>query len=243
MPPSSDHASPGRLDGVTIVFDLDGTLVETAPDLVEVLNIVLVEQGLSPLPFEVARTMIGRGARGLLERGFAAEGAPLDDEKAQALTEKFIALYLGRIAEKSTPFPGVQAALDALSGAGAKLCVCTNKRTDLSVALLDALDLSQRFAAIVGADSAPAPKPDRRHILAAVEAAGGSIDRAIMVGDSATDVNAAKATGVPCIVVSFGYTEIPPIELGADALIDDFSELVDAVDALLAPCSAQPVGL
>lgn len=243
MPPSSDHASPGRLDGVTIAFDLDGTLVETAPDLVDVLNIVLVEQGLAPLPFEVARLMVGRGARGLLERGFAAEGVPLDDDRAKALTERFIALYFARIAKKSTPFPGVEAALDTLADAGAKLCVCTNKRTDLSVALLDALNLSGRFAAIVGADSTPAPKPDRRHILAAVEAAGGSIDRAIMVGDSATDVNAAKATGVPCVVVSFGYTEIPPIELGADALIDDYAELIDAIDTLMAPCSAQPVRL
>ncbi len=243
MTSNTDRPAPRRFDGLTVAFDLDGTLVDTAPDLVDVLNIVLTGEGLAPLPYEAARLMIGRGARGLLERGFAAEDAPLDEARAGRLTETFIALYRERIARDSRPFPGVEAVLDALAADGAKLSVCTNKRTDLSVALLEALDLRRRFAAVVGADAAPAPKPDRRHVIAAVEAAGGSAERAIMVGDSAADVDAARAAGVPSVLVSFGYTEIPPIDLGADVLIDDYAELVDAIEALIAPCSAQAVGL
>jgi phosphoglycolate phosphatase len=224
-----------RLAGATIAFDLDGTLVDTAPDLIGALNWLLREQALPALPLSSARTIVGRGARTLIEQGFAAAGAPLDPVATPTLVERFIELYQGRIAEESRPFEGVEAALDALAGAGALLCVCTNKRTDLSLALLDALDLSRRFSAIVGADRAPAGKPDPRHLIAAIEAAGGRLDRAVLVGDSISDVDAARAAGAPSIVVSFGYTDIPAGELGGDHLIDHFDQLPSLVARLFAP--------
>ena len=217
--------SPNCLAGATIAFDLDGTLVDTAPDLVGALNSLLGQQALPALPLASARLMVGRGARALIEQGFAAAGAHLDPASIPDLFDRFIALYLARIADESRPFEGVEAALDALAGAGAALCVCTNKRTDLSLALLDALGMTGRFAAVVGADHAPAPKPDPRHLFAAIAAAGGEPSRALMVGDSISDIAAARAAAIPSIVVSFGYTEIPAGELGADHLIDHFDAL------------------
>ena len=225
------------LDGATIAFDLDGTLVDTAPDLVGTLNMLLKEEGLPPLALTEARPFIGRGAKWLIERGFQAAGAPLEEARAPELFDRFFAHYLAHIADESQPFPGVVAALDELKAQGARLAVCTNKRTDLSVALLDALDLSRRFDAVIGADAAPAPKPDPRHLTTAVAAAGGVMERAILVGDAGTDAGAARAAGAPLVLVSFGYTEVPARDLQPDLLIDHFDELVDGCARLLAACS------
>ena len=221
------------LNGATIAFDLDGTLVDTAPDLIGALNVVLGECRLPHLPLASARHLVGRGARRLIEKGFAEAGEPLDPEYAAGLTTRFIEVYRSRIASESRPFPGVLAALDELSEAGARLCVCTNKLTGLSLELLDVLELTPRFAAVIGADKTPAIKPDPRHILATVEAAGGDPSRALMVGDSLNDVAAAKAAETPVVVVSFGYTETPARELGGDALIDDYAELPATAERLL----------
>lgn len=213
------------LAGAAIVFDLDGTLVDTAPDLVGAVNVLLEQHRLPTLRFDLARVMIGRGARALIEQGFAAAGQPLSGDEAVNLTARFIDIYRGMIANESRLFDGVEATLDELAAAGVTLGVCTNKRTDLSVELLDALGLTHRFAAVIGADKAPAPKPDGRHVITAIEAAGGVVDRSIMVGDSASDVGSARNAGVPSVVVSFGYTEIAAAALGGDYLIDHFSEL------------------
>ena len=222
------------LAGSVIAFDLDGTLVDTARDLVGALNAVLQEQGLAPLPFNEARLMVGRGARALIERGFAAAGEPLRVADTPPLVDRFVEIYRGQIADFSRPFDGCVDSLDDLARAGATLAVCTNKRTALSVALLDALDLTRHFAAVIGADSAPAPKPDPRHLITAIQAAGGQVERALMVGDSAADVGAASAAGVPSVVVTFGYTEIPAAELGGDYLIEGFGELGPLAHRLLA---------
>jgi phosphoglycolate phosphatase len=226
------------LAGAVIAFDLDGTLVDTAPDLVGTLNVLLQEEGLAPLPMDQARPLIGYGARRLIERGFAAAAAPLDSEKLAELFNRFLARYYAHIADQSRPFPGCVAALTEMKAAGAKLAVCTNKLTDLSTALLDALDMTRLFDAIVGPDAAPAAKPDPRHLEAAVRAAGGSMDRAIMVGDAATDAGAARAAGTPLILVSFGYTETPAKDLAPDILIDHFDELPQACVRLLGACGA-----
>jgi phosphoglycolate phosphatase len=231
------------LSGATIAFDLDGTLVDTAPDLIGTLNVLLKEEGLPPLPLLEARPFIGRGAKWLIERGFQAAGAAVDEARAPALFDRFIGYYLEHIAEESLPFPGVEAALDRLKAEGARLAVCTNKRTDLSLALLDALDLTRRFDAVIGADAAPAAKPDPRHLTTAVAAAGGAMDRAILVGDAATDAGAARAAGAPLILVSFGYTEIPAHELAPDLLIDHFDELPAGCARLLGACGGQGSGL
>jgi phosphoglycolate phosphatase len=227
-------ASP--LSGATIAFDLDGTLVDTAPDLIGTLNVLLAEEGLPPLPLIEARPFIGRGAKWMIERGFQAAGATLEEAHAPELFDRFIDYYLAHIADESRPFPGVEAALDRLKAEGAKLVVCTNKRTDLSLSLLDALDLTRRFDAVVGADATPACKPDARHLTTAVAAAGGAIDRALMVGDAATDAGAARNAGAPLILVSFGYTEIPARDLGPDLLIDHFDQLADGCVRLLGAC-------
>ncbi|HET6970830.1 MAG TPA: phosphoglycolate phosphatase [Phenylobacterium sp.] len=224
------------LAGAVIAFDLDGTLVDTAPDLIGTLNVLLAEEGLPPLPLAEARPFIGRGARWMIERGFQAAGADLDGPKTDVLFERFIARYLDHIADESLPFPGCEAALDALKARGAKLAVCTNKRTDLSIALLETLGLARRFDAVIGADATPAIKPDPRHLQAAVDAVGGAMDRAILVGDAATDVGAARAAGAGLILVSFGYTETPAAQLHPDILIDRFDQLTAACERLLGAC-------
>ncbi len=231
------------LNGATIAFDLDGTLVDTAPDLVGALNTILAQESLPPLPFDDVRLMVGRGARALLERGFAAAGAPLDTEHAPALVQRFIDVYLGRIADESAPFPGVIEVLTDLKAVGAKLVVCTNKLTNLSVALLDAVALSPYFEAVIGADLAPAAKPDGRHVAAAVAAVGGDVTRAVMIGDSVNDALGARNAGVPGVLVSFGYTEDPVETLGADLVIHSFLDVPKACMTLLASCPAPNTGL
>ena len=226
-------AEAGPLAGAVVAFDLDGTLVDTAPDLLGTLNAILAEEGLRPLPMAHARSLIGHGARRLLERGFLAAGEPLPVDRASALFDRFIAQYRARIADESRPFPGCVQALERLRADGARLAVCTNKPTDLSNALLQALDMSRFFEAVVGPEGAPAAKPDPRHLDAAVRAAGGTVDRALLVGDAATDAGAARAAGTPLVLVSFGYTETPASELGADILIDHFDELPAACLRLL----------
>ncbi|MFZ5718126.1 MAG: phosphoglycolate phosphatase [Pseudomonadota bacterium] len=242
-PGSLARTAAAGLDGAVIAFDLDGTLVDTAPDLIGTLNHLLAEEGLPALPLDEARPFIGHGARRLLERGFHAAGQVLHPNRLQHLFERFIPHYLGRIAQESRPFPGCEAALDLLRDQGARLCVCTNKPTDLSIALLDALDLSRRFEAIIGPDRAPAAKPDASHLRTAVEAAGGDIRRAILVGDSGTDAGAARAAGAGLILVSFGYTEIPVADLGPDELVHSFGDLPAACLRLLGACGAKPEAL
>lgn len=221
------------LEGWTIAFDLDGTLVETAPDLVGTLNRLLVQQDLPPVPLESARNLIGHGAVALLKRGFEAAGAHWDEAASPALLKAFLADYLEHIADHSTAYPGSVEALDGLAARGAILCVATNKPTDLAVALFDAIGLSNRFAVICGPQSVSARKPDAAHIRETVLMAGGDPARAIMVGDSITDLDAARATGVPCILTAFGYTDIPAAELGADAVIAHFDELPAVIDRLI----------
>lgn len=230
---------PEPLRGAVIAFDLDGTLVETAPDLIGTLNWLLEQEGLPHLPIGEARPFIGRGARWMIERGFQAAGVHLPPARSLELFERFIPHYLDRIADESRPFPGCEAALDALAAAGAKLAVCTNKRTDLSIALLEKLDLARRFHAIVGADLAPAIKPDPRHLQVAVDAVGGGdMRRTIMVGDAATDAGAARNAGAHLVLVSFGYTEIPVADLEPDELIHSFDALPEACMRLLDACGA-----
>ena len=224
------------LSGATIAFDLDGTLVDTAPDLIGALNRLLALEGLEPLPLAEARPFIGRGAKWMIERGFAAAGAPLDAARMPGLFDLFLDDYLAHIADESAPFPGLLPALQTLKDAGARLAVCTNKRTGLSLALLEALDLTRWFDAVVGADSAPASKPDPRHLLTAIEAAGGDARRAILVGDAAPDAGAARAAGCGLVMVSFGYTETPVAEFAADAVIDRYDQLAEACLRVLSAC-------
>ncbi len=220
------------LSGATIVFDLDGTLVDTAPDLIRALNAVLSEESIALPPADTIRHLVGHGARALLQRGAAQIGVVFEDARLDELTERFIAHYRADIAALSRPFPGAEEALDALARAGAALAVCTNKRTDLSVELLTALGLHTRFSAIVGADSVKRRKPDPAHLLDTITLAGGQRDRAVMIGDTDSDILAAQAAQIPCIAVRFGY--VHDVEaLGADAIMEAYGELPALIDRLM----------
>jgi phosphoglycolate phosphatase len=217
----------------TVAFDLDGTLVDTAPDLIGTLNVVLGEARLDPIQIGDARAVIGRGARVMIERGFALRGVRLAEHELDRLRTRFLAHYDEHLAEQSRPFPGAQAALDALAAAGARLVICTNKPERYSVKLLAALGLHDRFAVIAGADTFPVCKPDPGHLLGAVERAGGVDAAVIMVGDSAVDVATARAAKVPIVAVSYGYSDVPAAQLGADRVVDQLEDVPAAVAALL----------
>lgn len=216
------------LHGATIAFDLDGTLVESAPDLIAALNSILTAEDLKSLTLEDARPFISRGARWLLQWGIASNGVPESAARAAALFDRFIIYYGAHIADKSHPFPGVIDALNVLRAAGAKLVVCTNKPTTLSHSLLAKLGMVDLFDGIVGIDAVTAAKPDAAHLIEAVRAVGGDLARTIMVGDADTDAGTARAAGTPLILVDFGYTEIPAVELAPDILLHHFDDLVDA---------------
>jgi len=212
-----------------IVFDLDGTLIDTAPDLVDTLNIILTREGIPAVPFATARNMIGGGARKLIERGLTAEGRDCRTTEVDRLYRDFVAYYGDHVADRSRPFPGLEAALDRLIEDGWRFAVCTNKLEGLSLKLLGALNLMNRFDAICGQDTFGVQKPHPDILLHTIRRAGGTPERSIMVGDSVNDVGVARAAGVPVIAVAFGYTEIPVAELEADIVIEKFSELPTAV--------------
>jgi phosphoglycolate phosphatase len=215
-----------------LVFDLDGTLIDTAPDLVDTLNVVFAREGLPPVPFETARKLIGGGARAMILRGVEAEGRVLAAAHLQRLFDDFIAYYADHIADRSRPFAGLADVLDRLATKGHRFAVCTNKQEKLSVMLLERLGLAPRFAAICGQDTFGVQKPNPEILRRTVAAAGGDLARALMIGDSETDIRTAKAAGVPVIAVDFGYTERPVEHFAPDRVISHYSELPDAIAAL-----------
>jgi len=216
----------------TIVFDLDGTLIDTAPDLVDTLNVVFRREGWPPVPYETARNTIGGGARMMIARGIAAEGIAVAPAKLEQLFADFIAHYTEHLADRSRPFPGLAAALDELASEGCRFAVCTNKLERLSVLLLKQLKLADRFAAICGQDTFGMQKPDPEVLRRTDAAAGGSLTQAIMIGDSATDIRTARAAGIPVIAVDFGYSDRPLSELGPDRIISHFAQLQSAIAAI-----------
>ncbi|PZN93687.1 MAG: phosphoglycolate phosphatase [Alphaproteobacteria bacterium] len=215
----------------TIVFDLDGTLVDTAPDLCASLNHALAVLGRPGVPAADVRHMVGHGARKLLERGLAASGETSPD-LVEAGMPAFLAYYGAHIADGSRPFAGVEAALDALTAAGCRLAICTNKPVRLSAALVTALGWDGRFAANLGFDSVAAPKPHPDHLFATIAAAGGDRADTIFVGDSITDTNTARAAAIPVVAVSFGFSDRPAADLGADLVIDHYDALLPALRQL-----------
>jgi phosphoglycolate phosphatase len=216
----------------TVVFDLDGTLVDTAPDLINALNFILTREGLPAVPREVARAMIGAGARKLIERGLEVDGRPAGPGDVTRLTNDFIDRYAAHIADQSRPFEGLVDALDDLAALGYRFAVCTNKLEWLSKLLLEQLGLSARFAAICGADTFGVSKPDPAILRQTIIRAGGDVASAVMVGDAGPDVGVARRAGVPVIGVTFGYTEVPLADFKPDRLIDHMRELPAAVESL-----------
>lgn len=224
------------LTGTTIVFDLDGTLVDTAPDLTHALNHALAERGHAPVTLDAIRATVGRGARAMIEAALALSRIEDDVDR---LLATFLVYYEANIAVESRPYPGAEAALERFKGSGARLAICTNKRESLSRKLLDAIALDGFFHAIAGRDTFPVSKPDPGHLTGAIRFAGGHPANAVMVGDSVTDIETAKAAAVPAILVGFGYGPLPPAGLVPDAVIDTFEALEDA--AMLLVNGATPI--
>ncbi len=215
-----------------LVFDLDGTLADTAGDLVAALNHILAREGLNGVALADARHMVGMGARSLISQGFAANGQTLDAARLEELFVDYLAWYEANIAVHTRLFPGVPEALDRFEAAGWRFAVCTNKAAHPSVKLLEALGVDARFAAICGQDTFAWSKPDARALLSTIGRAGGEPGATIMVGDSRTDIATAKNAGVPVVAVDFGYTDVPVSELSPDVVISHFDALWDAVARL-----------
>ncbi len=220
-----------------LVFDLDGTLAETAGDLISTLNVILTREGLRKLPMEEARPMIGAGMRTLIRRGFAADEVALSDARLEELFSAFLAHYEDHIADETRLYPGVVEALDRFAAAGWGFAVCTNKLEKTSVHLLTALGVADRFAAICGQNTFAVSKPHGDALRFTIARAGGDVKRAIMVGDSKTDIDTARNAGVPVVAMTFGYTDQPVATYAPDRAIDHFDELWGAV-AGLAPTLA-----
>lgn len=218
---------------LTVAFDLDGTLVETAPDLIAATNHVLANAGLAIVPPEILRPAISFGAAAMIAKGFAHHGQQVRADVSGAHFEQFIAYYTANIAATSHAFPGLEASLDSLATRGARLAVCTNKQAALSEQLLGDLRLRTRFAALAGRDTFPVCKPHPDHLIGAIRMAGGDPKRAIMVGDSKTDIDTAKAAGIPVVAVTFGYTDVHVRDLAPDAIIEHYDELEGAIERLL----------
>ncbi|MCI4665864.1 MAG: HAD-IA family hydrolase [Neomegalonema sp.] len=217
------------------VFDLDGTLADTSPDLVGALNAVLTAEGLPAAPIEAVRKMAGLGGRALLRRGFELAGRPLDRAGIEDRVDDFIAAYEARLSAETAFFPGLEPALDALSAAGWTLSVCTNKPERLALQLLAELGALQRFETLLGGDSLPVKKPDPRHLTETVARSGGSNARAVMIGDTETDLAAARNAEIPVVLVQFGFWDRPVAELGPDAEIGHYQELPAVLERLLPP--------
>jgi phosphoglycolate phosphatase len=215
------------------VFDLDGTLADTAPDLAATLNVILRGEGLPGVPLAEARQMIGHGARVMLERGLEAAGREVTPDRLDELYRLFLVHYGDHLCVETVLFPGVVEAMDHLEAQGFRFAVCTNKVASHSVKLLEALGIAHRFRAICGRDTFPYVKPDPRHLTLTIKQAGGAVSHAVMIGDSRTDIVTAQAAGVPVVAVPFGYTDVPVQSLGPDLVIAHFDELPEAVGRVL----------
>ncbi|PPR60497.1 MAG: Phosphoglycolate phosphatase [Alphaproteobacteria bacterium MarineAlpha4_Bin2] len=215
-----------------LLFDLDGTLVHTAPDLVATLNTILLRNDREPLPLESVVKLVGDGAQALLDRGFRETGAPA--ENLDALLGDFIEIYSNAATVHSHPFPNVIEVLEGFLETGHRMAVCTNKPQRPSETILRNLGLIDFFDLIVGGDRLAVRKPDSKHLTGTLELMNAVGQSAIMIGDSRNDVASARDAQMPVIVVSYGYTTIPPAELGGDILIDQFSDLPAAVSRLSA---------
>jgi len=215
-----------------VVFDLDGTLIDSAPDITVAINRLLDRYGRPHISVAQVRGMVGDGAPVLLRRVFAASGAPLDPEEAPEIYATFLDFYESQSASPDSIFPGVLETLDILLARGLLLGLCTNKPERVTIEVLDQLDLARFFRAVAGGDTLPVRKPDGGHVSWVVERLGAAPGTAVMVGDNHNDVAAARGAGIPVIACSYGYPHVPVAEMGADAIIDHFSDLPAVLDTI-----------
>ena len=219
-----------KLHNLSICFDLDGTLIDTAPDLVRVLNSVIAEDGLPETDYKSARDRVGFGARTLISEAFERADAKVTDARLDELLDLFLALYAEDIARLSKPFSGVLTTLRDLRGAGARLSICTNKPGYLARPLITAMGMDAYFERVVGSRDGVPSKPSPKHIFAAT--GHSEKNRIIMVGDAQPDVDAARNANVPVILMSYGYADTPPARLRADVVIRSFRDLPEAIERL-----------
>ena len=213
-----------------LVFDLDGTLIDTVPDLANALNEVLREYGHAPLAQREVQRLIGDGVAALVTRGFAARGA--DAAEATAAVPRFLAVYEANATNLSRPYPGVRDTLLELRRQGYRTAICTNKTEHATAAVLRGLDLAELFDGIAGGDRFPVRKPDPGHLLGLIAELGGRPERAAMIGDNENDAAAAHGAGLPVILMRYGYARVDPATLGAAALLDRFADLPVALERL-----------
>ena len=223
------------LSGWTIVFDLDGTLVDTAPDLHLALNHCLSKAGFQAVPFESVRHMIGQGAKAMIEKGLAFQGVSRASAETEPLWHSFLQYYEANICTESRPFKGATRSLESLAAMGATLAICTNKTQHLAETLIGKLGLTSRFASVCGADSVPHKKPSGEHILHTVDRANGSPNRAIMIGASQTDERAARNAGLPFVYVTFGYGPSPENWDDTRCRASSYVEVMDAIQSVANP--------
>lgn len=226
------------MHNATLVFDLDGTLVDTAPDLVAATNHALADLALPPIPAETLRHAIGFGARRMIMVGLKETGVTLDEPEIDRLLARFLAYYERNIARESRPFEGAIAVLEQFRSEGARLAVCTNKRLALAEQLLTELRVRDLFVAVAGRDSFPVHKPHPDHLTRTIAMAGGDKSASVMVGDTGIDIETARAAGVPSVACTFGYSDVPVATYGPDTIIDAYAELDAVVRELLPRASA-----
>ncbi len=222
------------LEGATIVFDLDGTIADTAEDLIDATNAALVSEGFDPAAPEVIKPGVGYGTKAMLRAALASQAREADVAQTQRLADALVAHYEEHIDRKTVLFPGFIEAADALRAEGVRLALCTNKRERLALRLISTLGIESLFDAIAGGDTFPFHKPDPRHITELVRQVGGDLVSALMVGDSEADIGAASAVGIRSVAVRFGYAATPADKLGATAVIGHFRELPALARTLLA---------
>ncbi|MCJ8052102.1 phosphoglycolate phosphatase [Shinella curvata] len=218
-----------------VVFDLDGTLIDTAHDLVASLNHTIGLEGLDPVGYGDLTYLVGHGGQVMIKRAFSLRGRDITDGELERMLSVFVEHYAGAMPGVSVPYPGLIEALDRLSGSGYRLAVCTNKMEGLARRLIDGLGLTTRFAAITGGDTFAVRKPDAEHLLGTVRLAEADPKRTVMVGDSLNDMLVARNAGVPSIGVPFGYSDVPVAELEPSHVVTHFDELTpDLIERLLA---------
>ena len=215
-----------------IIFDLDGTLANTAPDLLGTLNRITKPHDLNQMGMSEFGQIIGHGAKAMIKRAFELSNKPLDEATLETLFEKFLSDYSSNIANETTLFEGVLQAMDTLSAKGFEFALCTNKTESMARLLLEELGVTKRFRSITGGDTFEFRKPDARHLIETANLAGHSISKAIMIGDSATDINAAINAIIPSVAVTFGYSDEPVKSLNSTKIINNFSELPAAIESI-----------
>lgn len=215
-----------------IIFDLDGTLAHTAPDLIGTLNRITADYNLEPISLEQFGKIIGHGAKAMITRSFECNNREIDEKTLEKLLQDFLDDYAQNIANETVLFENVLDAMDIIAENGFSFALCTNKTESMARLLLDKLDVTKRFKSITGGDTFDFRKPDARHLQETARLAGHTLEKAIMIGDSATDIDAAKNAGIASVAVTFGYTETPAHELGASKVISHFNELPAAIESI-----------